>query len=258
MNQDLQVNYMKGLNEEQKKVFEILVCQIIASKDVNEISLFQNDSKRIILSGQKYGDVPDEDMSDFSVGFYKKLYNIEMDKSFMGDTMNSFNAISRYASEEKKKEWKTFYHCLANFWVLPLEIGRKAGKYSKGRGAGKVTDEVINFNKGIRDYMDRFLMDLKSREDEYGNVFKDYFEKFKWENFSNQHYIDEIYVDKQGKIISFSSIMDEECVKVNKKLIDSIIDKIIDNIYKRARKIAKSEKKDEVLNYFKECNLIVE
>ena len=117
MNQDLQVNYMKGLNEEQKKVFEILVCQIIASKDVNEISLFQNDSKRIILSGQKYGDVPDEDMSDFSVGFYKKLYNIEMDKSFMGDTMNSFNAISRYASEEKKKEWKTFYHCPVRLWL---------------------------------------------------------------------------------------------------------------------------------------------
>ena len=65
-------------------------------------------------------------------------------------------------------------------------------------------------------------------------------------------------MDKQGKIISFSSIMDEECVKVNKKLIDSIIDKMIDNIYKRARKIAKSEKKDELLNYFKECNLIVE
>lgn len=253
MNQDLQVKYMEGLNEEQKKVFEILVCQIIASKDINEISLFQNDSKRIILSGQEYGNVPDEDMSDFSVGFYKKLYNIEMNDSFIGDTMNSFNAISKYASKEKKKEWKAFYHCLANFWVLPLEIGRKAGKYSKGRGAGKVTDEVINFNKGMRDYMDRFLMDLKSREDEYGNAFKDYFEKF--EDFRNQHYIDEIYMDNQGEIIKFS-IIDKKYVKVNEELIDSIIDKMIDNIYKRAVNIAKSKKSDELLEYFKECSLV--
>ena len=103
--------------------------------------------------------------------------------------------------------------------------------------------------------MDRFLMDLKSREDEYGNAFKDYFEKF--EDFRNQHYIDEIYMDNQGEIIKFS-IIDKKYEKVNEELIDSIIDKMIDNIYKRARKIAKSEKKDELLNYFKECNLIVE
>ena len=98
-------------------------------------------------------------MSDFTVGFYEivykdllkcmtllngkgELYNAQ----FAGDTMNSFNTIANFTINAGKsmakrtplEEWPEYlkdyrirYHCLANFWILPMDIGRTSRKLNK-------------------------------------------------------------------------------------------------------------------------------
>jgi hypothetical protein len=114
------------------------------------MEVFIEDDK--VLSGQKYYSSADADMSDFAIGFYEIIYKEILkgkpilgqkgslrNSEFAGDTMNSFNTIanctpgagksSRLRTE--KEEWPEYlrvyhsqYHCLANFWILPMDIGR--------------------------------------------------------------------------------------------------------------------------------------
>lgn len=131
----------------QEDVKRILLTPISVSKNKNEIILKNN----IIETPQKYLGCLDPDMSDFAVGFYKILYKLEIingcghlvNTCFAGDTMNSFNSIANISpgagkskkTRTKEENWDNLlrkyfanYHCLANFWVIPLDIGRKSKK----------------------------------------------------------------------------------------------------------------------------------
>lgn len=105
-----------------------------------------------INTGQKYYSSADEDMSDFAIGFYNILYKESLNsnpilkndgyllnKEFAGDTMNSVNTIENITPgagktiKERTEEgkWPEYlqnyhdkYHCLANFWLLPMDVGR--------------------------------------------------------------------------------------------------------------------------------------
>ena len=134
---------------------------------------------------------------------------------YAGDTMNSYATVSRYASKEKKKEWKETYHCLANFWMIPGNIGRQTTSDSKNSG-GVFSKQITveSFNKGRRDYMDRFLR-----------------EKHNFDKFSKGHYIDGVYI-KNGVVDKFSYL--EETDEDFSSRVDGIINKMMDKICERA------------------------
>ncbi|MBU5488535.1 hypothetical protein KQI77_10385 [Clostridium sp. MSJ-8] len=147
---------MQEFNDAKKeKIKSILLMPIECEKTLNnskEIKI--KDGK--IYSSQKYYSNSDEDMCDFAIGFYEILYSSILDNGkillddgtiknccFAGDTMNSFNKIANLVTaagktvkartdEEKWPKWlreyKNYYHCLANFWILPTCIGRRSLK----------------------------------------------------------------------------------------------------------------------------------
>lgn len=152
----------------------------------------------IICSGQRYRRGLDPDMSDVAISFYECIYpNIPTplldddgelsNESFAGDTMNSFNSIAnktpdagssaKARQKNPRENWPDYlqkyyeqYHCLANFWVLPMSLGRQ----------GKKTN--------YWDSMDMFLANIKQEaiyQDKLGstycNVFRDY------ESFCESH-----------------------------------------------------------------------
>ncbi len=252
------------LNIMQRKVFDVLVCPIVATKNINEIGMFFKEDKRIILSSQAYEGNPDEDMCDLSIGFYEILYDLERGSilkqqgsvkewNYAGDTMNSFVTITTFSSVEKRNEWNEVYHCLANFWMLPGRIGRMTNKESKN-SAGKYAYPITinSFNTGKRDYMDRFLKEYlkeylkEQNRDENRDAIKD---------FATKHFIDEIYVSSEhNSIIEFSTV-EEGCNL--QEASDSIIDIMMDNICKRALAIVSNEEKcNNLFKYFKDLKLI--
>jgi len=144
----------------KKQVAEILRTPIVSSNKnqgiIAENILEKNGNKHtIIKSTQKYNPkCLDPDMSDFAIGFYKIIYEKDIINAsgqlinccFAGDTMNSFNSIAnitpnagiskklRTKQDSWRKELKKYhnnYHCLANFWILPMCIGRKSMKLNK-------------------------------------------------------------------------------------------------------------------------------
>lgn len=164
----------------------------------------------------------DPDMSDFAVGFYECIYKAVLEeadlkdsrilnpngnlanKCFAGDTMNSFNrpanalgTIGKSRRERSKdgahadrSKWpdyvKTYllrYHCLANFWLLPADLGR-------------------NQSKPGWDYMHRFLGRIvnefkapKDTEKAFHMKYKEYFDQLESLNrFIDIHAI-ECYFD---------------------------------------------------------------
>ncbi|CUU47518.1 hypothetical protein [Clostridium beijerinckii] len=56
--------------EKEDQVYEILLMPIYCDKKHGKIS--REDNK--IKTGQKYRSMPDEDMSDFAIGFYEIIY----------------------------------------------------------------------------------------------------------------------------------------------------------------------------------------
>lgn len=267
-------------DDKQKKVFEILVCPIVASKDVSNIGLYSNVFlEKIIISSQEYDGNVDEDMCDFAIGFYEILYGFEpgdilaqskdknkksiKDWEYAGDTMNSYATVSRYASKEKKKEWKETYHCLANFWMLPGVIGRydtKKHKCSKQQ-ITKPAKTVKNFNLRRRDYVDRFLNALSEanfRED-FKADFGDYADKFKLNhdivNFAKKHHIKDL-INDAGEVILFSTI-DETMENLNERMVDAVIDSMESNVCKRAVSIVTDDVIcNKLFDYFNELRLI--
>lgn len=193
--------------------------------------------------------------------------------------MNSYATVSKYASKEKKKEWKETYHCLANFWVLPGVIGRydtKKHKCSK-QEITRPAPNVTNFNKCRRDYVDRFLDALS--EDKFRDSFKkgfgDYADKFELNddivNFAEGHHIKDL-INDDGKAILFSKI-DETMGNLNERMVDSkigettenlderMVDAVIDSMESNVCKRAVSIVTDDVIcnklfDYFNELRLI--
>ena len=251
----LVLDYSEKLCEKQKKVFEVLVCPIISTKNINSIEKFHSDNRTVIISGheicrQGLIDAPDEDMCDLAICFYEILYGVEegsiikqpgkpKEWDYAGDTMNSFEYVTKYSSIIKKNEWNEIYHCLANFWMIPGNIGRQTNRNSKNSG-GVFSKQITveSFNKGRRDYMDRFLC-------KKNNLAK----------FSKKgHYIDGVYI-KNGVVDMFSYL--EETDEDFSSKVDGIINKMMDKICERAVAIVNDKVMcDKLFDYFYSLNLM--
>lgn len=250
---------MTDINEKEKKrmqVYEVLNLPIICRKGEKIIR-----KDNIIYSGQKYYCKADADMSDLSLGFYEILYKdilkdnsllkekgYLINKEFAGDTMNSFNTIKSKCLKgqntddeamwpEYLKSFKESYHCLANFWLLPLEMGRTLrGELNKANRA--------------KDYMDRFLLLIKNKYDTINQEIKrEYFVCFEsWKTFLSKHYLYNTFVvekDNETNILQYSN---QEC--------QEIINSMRKAISQRAEKISKSDKMEELWIYFNQYGLI--
>lgn len=248
----------KKLNEKQKnEVIKILMTPIkVCGRSSGMPNIYME--KKVIQSTQTYESSFDEDMSDFAVGFYEVLYKSLLDGKkilhqekladveFAGDTMNSFNTIANRVPEAGKsrkqrtdeevwpeylRHFKDHYHCLANFWLLPMEIGRKSNhEYSKIR---------------CKDYMDRFLNKISKDLKEVVDI-----EKYKdFEKFKTVHFLEGSYIDAEvGKVLSFSNS--------SKNTPEEVIKSMTQKIYKRAEMIANSKAGAKLFRYFKKYNLI--
>lgn len=156
--------------QKQKIVQEILKTPIIASSTYYSKPCLVSDSENnnYIISGQRYKGCADEDMCDFSIGYYNVIYekdileNSNITEIFAGDTM-----IDNY-----KKELNN-YHCLANFWILPMKVGRSCGRLNRAR---------------LR--MDSFLKKLLENYGSYKENYKEYFIEFSKETFVEKHYLE--------------------------------------------------------------------
>ena len=193
------------------------------------------------ITGKKfrYPFKSDCDMSDFACGFYEIIYapllngkkivdeaGNFVDKEFAGDTMTSASKLPGLRDK---------YHCLANFWLLPMEIGRTSNNdWTK---TSKKYD--------IQDFMDRFLSLLKANFDEYKCLYSSYFKNIDtFQSFVKIHHLDGTYVDEEYTVIQFSNNIDI-----------STSNRLFELIKCRADNISKSEYVDELWDYFNKWEL---
>ncbi|MCO7124602.1 hypothetical protein NIE88_02255 [Sporolactobacillus shoreicorticis] len=244
------------------QIREVLLTTICCDKKQSKISREDN----IILSGQKYYSSTDADMSNFAVGFYEIVYKDILNSKpllkhngslwnneYAGDTMNSFNTVANITPRAGKsrvqrtamEEWPEYlqnyyrkYHCLANFWILPMEIGRT----TKG-----ILNKAIN---PTGDYMDRFLEMVHSKIRFYGYD-REYFRCFNcWGEFTDKHFLINSYLNEELKIELYSNFNEDKSRKFIKKALEKI--------GQRAECIAESEYANKLWEYFNEWNLFKE
>lgn len=199
-----------------------------------------------IYSGQTYYSLPDADMSDIAVGFYRILYKKALDGvsildgndlancCFAGDTMNSFNTISNMlrkkeslSNEEEKLliKYEKQYHCLANFWILPSCIGRRSRK-------GNNLDSIDIFLNVLKEDYDSIMKKHLSYYRVWNNVFdfrKDHF--LAGYNPIDTKRVRDLYAQRNGT---------------------KIINDAITRIEQRAKDISESKEAEELWNYFYE------
>lgn len=236
------------LTEIQEKVKYILLMPIECTTQ-ETLHVFLYNGK--IFSSQKYCRGYDPDMSDFAVEFYKIIYKeklnlkeqgieildekgmLKNDKEFCGDTMNSYKTVTeKLKKNQKKNDWKNKYHCLANFWLLPMCVGHSSPR-------AKANKDLANYAKdknGINDYMDQFLKDYLRRYEKYCERFPEYTKVFTSEDFGKDHFLEGSYINN-GVVIDFS--------KTKKEMTDEVAVDIIDimwgKIEKRADLIARKK-----------------
>ncbi|WP_313132569.1 hypothetical protein [Anaerocolumna sp.] len=188
----------------------------------------------------RYNFQPDCDMSDFACGFYEIIYKefldgkkvvddngCLVDNEFAGDTMTS---VSRLPGLKNK------YHCLANFWIIPMELGRKSI-----HELSKTSNRYC-----IKDFMDRFLLLLKFNLDDYKKIFPNYFSKIDiFSRMSDIHLINESYLDKQHNIMQYSDVINKDTE-----------DYLWNCIKKRAEAISNSRFGPELWYYFAQNNIL--
>ena len=232
-------------NEEKiKKIKSILLMPI----RVESNSVMKKSGRNVIIDSKNnqilsIAKSKDPDMSFIALEFYKILYDFNDENCFSGDTMNSFNIVSRYASDDKKQDWGKSYHCLANFWVLPKEVGRTCiGELAKASG-GRPSRTIEYFNTGKKDFMDRFLSYYFKNFDKYSKEYSVYVDKFPEDSFAALHYIDGIYMDQtfdnDQSIKLFSYIKDEDNFVES---VNDVISEMQSRIELRAEKISESDK----------------
>ncbi len=192
-----------------------------------------------ISSTQKYRRALDPDMSDLAVKFYEIVYADTLKDilnergscnncNFLGDTINSFNSIAnnipeagKSAKERTQKDnWPDFlknyhsqYHCLANFWVLPMCIGRTGTKINK------------------YDSVDIFLNKL---EKDYSVLEKhaDYFKRLKtYEKFCEKHFIKSYAPLRTDEVLEMYRIGHDKKAKTELELKNDA-EKLIQQAYK--------------------------
>jgi len=238
------------VTEKEEQVYKILLTPIKCDKKVSKIYMKDN----VIYTSQLYIRNPDEDMSDFSVGFYKIIYdnilknnNGEIlnkdgtykNENYMGDTMHSFNSLANVILGDKSKkyrspkekwpeelvEYESKYHCLANFWVIPMRHGRRSAK--------------LNRYDSLDVYLSKVHAGVIKNADEY-------FQKFTYESFLEIH-------DLSWYKIS-DNPLEKYKLKDKKGCIDEI-QRIYDSWNKRANEIVKKYK-TELYDYFEGLGLI--
>lgn len=187
----------------------------------------------------RYPFTADCDMSDFACGFYEIIYapllngkkivdeaGNFVDKEFAGDTMTSASKLPGLRDN---------YHCLANFWLLPMEIGRTS------KNDWTKTSKKYD----VQDFMDRFLSLLKENFDEYKCKYSSYFENINtFECFVKTHYLDGSYVEEKDTVIQFSNNIDS-----------STSDRVFELIKCRAKNISESKYVNELWRYFNKWGL---
>lgn len=180
--------------QKQKIVQEILKTPIIASSTYYSKPCLVSDSENnnYIISGQRYKGCADEDMCDFSIGYYNVIYekdileNSNITEIFAGDTM-----IDNY-----KKELNN-YHCLANFWILPMKVGRSCGRLNRAR---------------LR--MDSFLKKLLENYGSYKENYKEYFIEFSEETFVEKHYLNGSFF-ANNTVVEINTVDDaRKCISI--------------------------------------------
>lgn len=191
MKNDKNLHGRDKVTEKENIVYEILLTPIKCDKNVPKIYIKDN----VVYSPQLYKGNPDEDMSDFSVGFYKIVYkgilggnNVDIlnedgtykNKNYMGDTIHSFNSLANVILDNKSKnerspkeawpkeliDYQSKYHCLANFWVIPMCHGRTSAK--------------LNRYDSLDAYLNKVCTGTIKNADEY-------FQKFTYESFLEIH-----------------------------------------------------------------------
>lgn len=250
MKNDKNLHGRDKVTEKENIVHEILLTPIKCDKNVPKIYIKDN----VVYSPQLYKGNPDEDMSDFSVGFYKIVYkgilrenNVDIlnedgtykNKNYMGDTIHSFNSLANVILDNKSKnerspkeawpkeliDYQSKYHCLANFWVIPMCHGRTSAK--------------LNRYDSLDAYLNKVCTGAIKNADEY-------FQKFNYESFLEIHGMSwykrsdnplEIYISKD-----YDGCIDE-------------IQRIYDFWDKRASEIAKKYN-SELYDYFQGLGLI--
>lgn len=231
-----------GLTEEQVK--SILLMPLECTSQESE-AVFEHEGR--LFSSQAYKGL-DPDMSDLAVEFYKIIYNEQLgpegeilkgrqliEQDFCGDTMNSYRNMAKRLPDHQSGAWQGQYHCLANFWLLPMHVGHSS-PHTARRGLMKYSKSM----KGTDDYVDRFLKKYLEDYDEYVEKFPKYAAKFQRENFAEAHYLDGIYMEA-GEVILFSYPSDEE--------ISGLPDQVMEKIRRRAELIA-NKKGDELARLF--------
>lgn len=248
---------MCDINQRQIEDLLLMPIKCVNRKDNIEKQIDpQNNKITIIYSGQTYYSTLDEDMSDFAIKFYDILYKeilenksvlndkVLYNNQYAGDTMNSFNSIANLvpqAGKSKKtrtnynvwpkylQEYYDHYHCLANFWIIPMGIGRR------GKKLNKYDSPYIFINK------------LSDRED----IIDKYKEYFKCITNSDK-YNQDIFIEKQFVCTEdITNIID----KYNNNDTESLINALLENIKRRANKIS-TQYCTELWSLFKELKLL--
>ena len=249
-----------------KVIEKVLLTPVLTPNEhiLNEDNkIIRKTSSGEILSTQLYSSSYfDADVSDFVIDFYEIIYKdilpsrmINEDgyftnDNFAGDSMNSFNTTANKvpaAGKYKKirteinkwpvflQDYYNFCSCLANFWLLPVDLGRRI---QIGKPINKAT------NAG--DYMDKFLLKIIS-ENVFANPPKAYAQYFKcfstFEDFCDKHFLYG-YLDN-NEIVLYSSNNPE-----------SIVENMTNMIKKRARYISKSKYANDLHKLFSMYNLL--
>ncbi len=264
--------------DQQKEIFKILLTPIEATRAKNGKRIERTGNE--IISPQHYrSKFLDPDMSDLAVKFYKILYTNSLqsflpengeildneghfvDMDFAGDTMNSFHSIAnrtdKAGTSRKGRtsiiEWPEYlkiyfrqYHCLANFWIIPMALGRSS---SKGERGSNHFDSPHIFLNRIEEGEQTF-----KRFESYGAML----EKNKLNNegirseFQRIHYLDDSY----GKNGLSTKELEKLYLSGSGNTVE-LIDFITISIYKRAEKIVSDEELcKQLYDLFKDLKLV--
>lgn len=227
------------------EIKKFLLMPIECTTEENRIFIYKDK----IFSSQKYRGL-DPDMSDIAIKFYEIIYedqlkgrslldnNLLADKQFCGDTMNSLYSISCKKYNIDKAEWEKCYHCLANFWMLPMPVG-----HTSSRMVYEIKDQKYRYkdllflsksNPTIRDDMYRFLASVDENHQKIKELFPDYWDAF-GDGFQNNHYLGTIYSEHPDVMNYdlFSSNMENRAMIIAKnKKLKGKLSKLIDSIEK--------------------------
>ena len=232
------------MNNKQEELYKILLLPIEKQKmDSYKIE------EKVIYSGTKYGTKFDPDMSNIAIKFYSVIYGIEEEKLLSksegfikGDTMNTSSPYYK-PPRELTEQWDVDKHCLANFWILPMNIGRTPVRY--------LSEEQKLYCKHskksrIHDYMDVFLEFLKDHIDDYFCEYNKYFDELK---VSKENFVDEFsqaHFLKNG-YYEINIVKEKE---IDKTTLRNGYDLWRNAIEERAREIATSDKWEELYDEF--------